>query len=189
MDLKIGDKRVLASKPGAPVTPPAAPATKGMTIAARSDDFKAPAPKAVVPVPTPPTPKALPIAAKVEGTSATGLKPVALIAAPAAPAPAPNAAGVAGDVMEKKAPVARVTTIEAKIDVGFGNALFLRGQGPGLNWERGTPLTCVDRTTWRWTASGTEKLKFKLLLNDCVWAQGEDLVAAPGQRVEVAPVF
>jgi hypothetical protein len=31
-----------------------------------------------------------------------------------------------------------VTTIEAKIDVGFGNNLFVRGEGPGLSWEKGT---------------------------------------------------
>jgi len=83
----------------------------------------------------------------------------------------------------------RTVTIEAKIDVGFGNALFLRGQGHGLSWDRGIPLTCVDGSTWKWSAEADEKLKFKLLLNDAVWAQGEDLVAAPGEKVEVAPAF
>jgi hypothetical protein len=82
-----------------------------------------------------------------------------------------------------------VTTIEAKIDVGFGNRLFLRGEGAGLSWEHGTPLTCVDGKTWRWQAEAGDKLKFKLLLNDAVWAAGEDLVATPGTRVEVTPAF
>lgn len=82
-----------------------------------------------------------------------------------------------------------VATIEAKIDVGFGNNLFLRGQGAGLSWERGTPLACVDGQTWRWTAPVTDKLTFKLLLNDAVWAQGEDLVITPGKQLEVAPRF
>lgn len=82
-----------------------------------------------------------------------------------------------------------VTTIEAKIDVGFGNNLFLRGQGAGLSWERGIPLTCVDGKTWQWTARAGDKLTFKLLLNDAVWAKGNDLVAVPGQKVEVAPAF
>jgi hypothetical protein len=84
---------------------------------------------------------------------------------------------------------AKPVTIEAKIDVGFGNALFLRGQAPGLSWDKGIPLTCVDGKTWRWTGPSTDKLTFKLLLNDNVWAKGQDLVVAPGQKVEVAPTF
>ena len=81
------------------------------------------------------------------------------------------------------------TTIEAKIDVGFGNNLVLRGQGAGLSWDRGIPLTCVDGKTWQWSAKAEDKLTFKLLLNDTVWAKGADLVAKPGQKVEIAPAF
>jgi len=80
-------------------------------------------------------------------------------------------------------------TIEAKIDVGFGNALYLRGEGKGLSWNRGIPLTCVDSSTWKWTGEAADKLKFKLLLNDMVWAAGEDLVATPGEKVRISPAF
>lgn len=82
-----------------------------------------------------------------------------------------------------------VTTIEARIDVGFGNNLFVRGQGAGLSWDQGKPLICVDGKTWRWSAEASGKLTFKLLLNDQVWAQGADLVAKPGDRVEITPAF
>lgn len=81
------------------------------------------------------------------------------------------------------------TTIEAKIDVGFGNRVFLRGQGAGLSWERGVPLECVDSQTWRLTVPAQDKLLFKLLLNDSIWAKGEDVVVTPGQRVEITPAF
>lgn len=84
---------------------------------------------------------------------------------------------------------ATATTIEAKIDVGFGNQLFARGQGAGLSWDRGTPLACVDSKTWRLQVPATDKLTFKLLLNDSVWSQGDDITAAPGSRVEVKPTF
>jgi hypothetical protein len=84
---------------------------------------------------------------------------------------------------------AKPVTIEAKIDVGFGNALYLRGEGLGLSWNRGVPLTCVDGKTWKWSGESKEQLKFKLLLNDQVWSQGEDLVATPGQKVEISPAF
>jgi hypothetical protein len=84
---------------------------------------------------------------------------------------------------------AKPVTIEAKIDVGFGNALYLRGEGLGLSWTQGVPLTCVDGKTWKWTGESQEQLKFKLLINDQVWAQGEDVVATPGQKVEISPAF
>jgi hypothetical protein len=84
---------------------------------------------------------------------------------------------------------AKPVTIEAKIDVGFGNTLYLRGEGLGLSWSQGIPLTCVDGKTWKWTGETKEQLKFKLLLNDQIWSQGEDLVATPGQRVEISPAF
>lgn len=81
------------------------------------------------------------------------------------------------------------TTIEAKIDVGFGNRLFLRGQGGGLSWDHGIPLECVDSQTWRLIVPAKDKLQFKLLINDSVWAKGEDVVVPPGKRVELVPAF
>jgi hypothetical protein len=87
------------------------------------------------------------------------------------------------------ATIAAPVTIEAKIDVGFGNKLFVRGTGEGLSWDRGIPLENVDSKTWRLTVPAKDKVQFKLLLNDSVWAQGEDLVAAPGKKVEVTPSF
>jgi hypothetical protein len=84
---------------------------------------------------------------------------------------------------------AQPVTIEAKIDVGFGNTLYLRGEGLDLSWSQGIPLTCVDGKTWKWTGEAKEQLKFKLLLNDQIWSQGENLVATPGQKVEISPAF
>ncbi len=89
-----------------------------------------------------------------------------------------------------KAPVAAASiTIEAKVDVGFGNRLFLRGQGEGLSWDHGVPLECVDSRTWRLVVPAKDSLQFKLLINDNVWAKGEDVVATPGKRVELVPAF
>lgn len=82
-----------------------------------------------------------------------------------------------------------VTTIEAKIDVGFGNNLYVRGEGAGLSWEHGTPLKCVEPGTWQWSAEATTPLKCKLLLNDSVWMAGEDLVVSAGKKVEITPAF
>ena len=84
---------------------------------------------------------------------------------------------------------APVTTIEVKKDVGFGNAVFMRGQGGGLTWERGLPLVCVDAQTWRWSGVAKDPIKFKVLINDKIWSAGNDLVIAPGQKMQVAPEF
>jgi hypothetical protein len=73
--------------------------------------------------------------------------------------------------------------------VGFGNSLYLRGEGHGLSWNQGVPLTCVDGSTWQWTGQAADPLKIKLLLNDSVWAAGEDVVITPGQKVEISPAF
>ena len=90
----------------------------------------------------------------------------------------------------KPAPAEPVTVVEAKINVGLGNQLFIRGQGDGLNWFEGVPLNCVDATTWVWsTRHAKEKVVFKLLLNDQVWAKGEDVVVEAGRKIEVVPFF
>ena len=96
-----------------------------------------------------------------------------------ATAPAPSAAVSNG----------ALTTIEVKRDVGFGNAVFMRGQGAGLTWERGLPLVNVDAQTWRWSGLAKDPITFKLLINDEIWSAGGDLMIKPGQKLEVAPEF
>jgi hypothetical protein len=119
-----------------------------------------------------------------------------LTIATATPVPTQAKAPVAaGKPVAKIEPRTRIITaaasivIEAKVDVGFGNHLFVRGQGAGLSWERGVQLENVDSSTWRLTVSAKEKLQFKFLLNDSQWAQGEDVVAVPGKKTEVTPLF
>ena len=59
-----------------------------------------------------------------------------------------------------------------------------------MNWFEGVPLKCVDASTWVWeTNQPKDKVVFKLLLNDRVWAKGDDVVVEVGQRVEVVPFF
>jgi len=120
--------------------------------------------------------------------------PVARAAAPVVKSAAPLAKPVSAQTSAaetKRLQPARstATTIEARVDVGFGNQLFVRGQGAGLSWDHGVPLKNVDAHTWQLSVPATDKVTFKLLLNDCIWAQGADVVAAPGQKVEVAPSF
>jgi hypothetical protein len=119
-------------------------------------------------------------------------------AAPAKTAPLPKSAPKALKAPAKKAakPAKKqvgeppVTFISAQIDIGFGNHLFLRGEGPGLSWNRGLAMDCTGAGLW--TASvkhATQPVVFKVLVNDLSWSSGDDFVAAAGQSVTVTPSF
>jgi hypothetical protein len=95
-----------------------------------------------------------------------------------------------GQAASKMAPAPKPTTIHATIDVGFGNCLFVRGEGDGLSWDKGIPLDCVAPSDWVWsTEKAGPKLVFKLLLNDETWSQGEDWTVLAGEEIEVVPRF
>ena len=85
---------------------------------------------------------------------------------------------------------AAVVVISARIDVGFGNSLYLRGEGSGLDWERGLPLE--NRSADLWSISlpaSAAPLRFKFLINDVIWSAGEDYSAVPGAEVTLTPQF
>lgn len=107
--------------------------------------------------------------------------PVAMLA----PSPAPTAVAVK--------PVANkpvLTTIQARIDVGFGNALYLRGEGAGLSWDKGLPMENVESNLWRIVlAESARAYTFKFLINDATWSAGPDFTAACGTSVTLTPEF
>jgi hypothetical protein len=143
--------------------------------------------KLAVPKPVQKTPRKLTIA-EIPAPAAS------VAAAPPVAAPAPVAPPTPKPVTASPAPAApaangTVTTIDVKADVGFGNALYLRGEGSGLNWDQGVPLTCLDSATWRWSGEIKAPVTFKVLINDTVWATGNDLTVAPGQKIEIVPTF
>ena len=113
--------------------------------------------------------------------------PVAMLAPSPAPVAVPAVKPVASKPIASK-PV--VTTINARIDVGFGNALFLRGEGPGLSWEKGLAMECVENDLWRIAlAESARAYTFKFLINDTTWSAGPDFTAACGTSVTLTPEF
>jgi hypothetical protein len=97
---------------------------------------------------------------------------------------------IEGQSGEPLLPSEQMKIIQAKTDVGFGNSIFIRGQGAGLSWDKGFPLSCIDGSAWVWSTKQAQgKVVFKLLLNDQVWAKGEDVVVEAGRKIEVVPVF
>ena len=75
--------------------------------------------------------------------------------------------------------------------IGIGNRLFVRGEGPGLSWEKGVPLQFVSIGKWRWeTNDASATVQFKLYKNDeleCSALGTQSL--APGHQLEVTAGF
>lgn len=82
------------------------------------------------------------------------------------------------------------TVIEAKIDIGFGNLLYIRGDAPGLSWRRGVPMDCKGTDSWSVSMSDTNSaFEYKVLINDIHWAVGGNNIAQPGETSTTEPSF
>ncbi len=82
------------------------------------------------------------------------------------------------------------TAITATIDIGFGNALYIRGEGASLSWDVGTLMNCVKDDTWSITLPETSKpIIYKFLINDLTWSAGPDYIAESGRKIAVNPAF
>lgn len=82
------------------------------------------------------------------------------------------------------------TKIIARADVGYGNALYVRGDGPGLSWNQGVPMRCIANDQWELTIDESARpIPFKVLLNDSMWCTGPDSTVASGATVTVVPEF
>ncbi len=126
------------------------------------------------------------VAAKKTATKKAAVKKAApATKAVAKKAPAKKAAA-------KKAPAkkAQQTSIIARIDAGFGNHLFVRGEGAGLSWEKGTALENTSPYEWAFTSTDAKSnVTFKFLINDEIWADGENITIEAGSESISSPTF
>jgi hypothetical protein len=82
------------------------------------------------------------------------------------------------------------TTIVAKCDCGFGNSLFLRGEGAGLSWESGVPMENSGADEWTWSSSeAVGEIEVKVLRNDSEWAVGDNITVPAGTKSVIEPTF
>jgi uncharacterized protein YukE len=83
------------------------------------------------------------------------------------------------------------TRLIATAYIGIGNKLFIRGEGPGLSWDKGVPLQFVSIGKWRWeTPDATGPVTAKLYKNDQVECPGlGELTLEPGHQHEVNAGF
>ncbi len=85
---------------------------------------------------------------------------------------------------------AKATRVIAKFNAGWGNQLFIRGLGGSLDWEKGIVMQNIGEDEWLWEQLvPCDSVSFKILLNDEVWADGEDLSVATGDTVICRPSF
>lgn len=169
----------VSKKSTAKSTKSPAPATKP-AVAVKPVPAK---PIAVKPVVAKPAPAKTP-AKKVK--QATPVVP-ALKATPVAEvAPAP----VTKPVVKAVEPRPVLTTIAARVDVGFGNFLYIRGEGTGLSWDKGTAMDCVGADLWQIVISESVRpVTFKFLVNDLSWSTGPDYSVPAGTTVMLTPEF
>ena len=82
------------------------------------------------------------------------------------------------------------TSLIVNIDVGFNNALFIRGTGPGMSWDKGIPLKNVSSSKWVWDyTSEFSPFEFKILLNDEHYENGDNHQFSFGKVLNITPYF
>ena len=68
--------------------------------------------------------------------------------------------------------------------------LYVRGTGAGLSWEKGLPLENVSAYEWTFaTTKAKSDVTFKFLINDELWAEGDNIIVAKGATSISSPVF
>lgn len=83
-----------------------------------------------------------------------------------------------------------ITVVAAEVEVRPGDTVYIRGQGSGLTWDAGQPMTWVEPTKWVWcTREAEHGTEFKVLLNDELWSVGENSVLRSGDMITVHPQF
>lgn len=93
-------------------------------------------------------------------------------------------------VLEKSQPPTAVSRITARAMIGIANRLTIRGDGPGLSWDKGLSLELIGIGEYAWESTNLQQtMKFQLYLNDSKPAEGEILELLPGEHLRVQPVF
>jgi hypothetical protein len=177
-------------EPTAPSEPPvkeAAPSPiESVTLSETPPTAPVPEPKAKKPrAPRKPKPE--------ETLAAMSTEP----AADATPEPAPVAAATEPDLSvespakpESAASSDGATRLLVTAYIGIGNKLFIRGDGPGLSWDKGVPMQFVSIGKWGWASHDiTAPLACKLYKNDETAALSGEIFLEPGKHVELTALF
>jgi hypothetical protein len=107
-----------------------------------------------------------------------------------APAPSDEPAAEAPATIEPSVSADGATRLLVTAYIGIGNKLYIRGDGPGLSWDKGVPMKFVSIGKWGWaTDEATGPVACKLYKNDETAALSGEVFLEPGQHVEVTALF
>ena len=107
-----------------------------------------------------------------------------------APAPTEDSPAEAAAPAEPSVSADGATRLLVTAYIGIGNKLYIRGDGPGLSWDKGVPMKFVSIGKWGWaTDEATGPVACKLYKNDETAALSGEVFLEPGQHVEVTALF
>lgn len=172
---------------GSPSPSASEPTTAAAAPAVEDKPEPAPAPRkrprkeAAAPVPTLPGLLDLP-----EATPESTAVP----AAPVAVEEEPVSSQATGEV-ERSLSSDGVTRLVVTAYIGIGNRLFVRGEGPGLSWDKGVALQFVSIGKWRWESSdASTPVTVRIFKNDQIECPNVGAITIdPGQQAEVSAAF
>ncbi|MDR2778788.1 MAG: hypothetical protein LBB16_00670 [Puniceicoccales bacterium] len=81
--------------------------------------------------------------------------------------------------------------VTAEANIGFGNRLYIRGDGCGLSWDKGIAMKYINDDRWQWeckNAPSKINFEFKVLINDEIWSMGENYTAS-NKNNKICPTF
>ena len=94
------------------------------------------------------------------------------------------------DSEKDKADKNATTTVVANVMIGIGNKPYLRGEGPGLNWDEGVSMNFIEIGKWAWSPPRKNaSLTVQVYRNDQDPDKGGKFEVKPGQRLEITPDF
>ena len=81
-------------------------------------------------------------------------------------------------------------TLIANLNVGIGNTPYVRGEGLGLSWTKGVPMSFMEIGKWEWKVEDAdEPAVVRVFKNDKNSAYGDDIEISVGEVVEIYPQF
>jgi hypothetical protein len=110
--------------------------------------------------------------------------------AESAPSPSEDSQTETAATIEPSVSADGATRLLVTAYIGIGNKLYIRGDGPGLSWDKGVPMKFVSIGKWGWaTDEATGPVACKLYKNDEAASLSGEVFLEPGQHVEVTALF
>ncbi len=82
----------------------------------------------------------------------------------------------------------KTTRLSIRFNAGMGNQIMIYGNGPGLDWKRGTPLKNVGDDLWIWeTTDSFTTFDYKIVKNGSTWEHGPNHRVRYGDMKEIVP--